>query len=388
MQIFLFLISFEVSLLPGTPGIAIIAGVTFKLFTMENFKRDSAGGKAAGQMCEGNGNRGGIRNGVSGRNGSGDAGMNRDEALLTAVPGRYVDLTLDAGFKAVFADKGNKELLIGLLNVLLPPEARVGDILEYLDRETGPDFLGGKSTRMDLVCRGEDGRRFIVEMQREPETAFFERCVYYGSGVYRAGLPRGGRYGDWLHPVYVVGILNYSLPHDDESLWDSGNMVSCYRFIESRTGELAPDTILCIFAELGRFGKSAAECADDRDALFWLFRHSGVMDSLPEELRHSRLAEGITDACELAGFPADKKTLYEKDMITELDMVLRNDYARKEGEAIGEARGRAEGEARGKAEGKAEEQSAIARRMLKDNVPVEAIAKYSGLSEDEVRKLM
>ena len=336
---------------------------------MGNFKRDSAGGKAAGQMCEGNGNRGGSRNG------------SRDEAMLTAVmPGRYVDLTLDAGFKAVFADKGNKELLIGLLNVLLPPEARVGDILEYLDRETGPDFLGGKSTRMDLVCRGEDGRRFIVEMQREPETAFFERCVYYGSGVYRAGLPRGGRYGDWLHPVYVVGILNYSLPHDDESLWDSGNMVSCYRFIESRTGELAPDTILCIFAELGRFGKSAAECADDRDALFWLFRHSGVMDSLPEELRHSRLAEGITDACELAGFPADKKTLYEKDMITELDMVLRNDYARKEGEAIGEARG--------KAEGKAEEQSAIARRMLEDNVPVEAIAKYSGLSEDEVRKLM
>ena len=363
---------------------------------MGNFKRDSAGGKAAGQMCEGNGNRGGGNN--SGANGDRGGGRNgsRDEALHAVTPGRYVDLTLDAGFKAVFADKGNKELLIGLLNVLLPPEARVGDILEYLDRETGPDFLGGKSTRMDLVCRGEDGRRFIVEMQREPETAFFERCVYYGSGVYRAGLPRGGRYGDWLHPVYVVGILNYSLPHDDESLWDSGNMVSCYRFIESRTGELAPDTILCIFAELGRFGKSAAECADDRDALFWLFRHSGVMDSLPEELRHSRLAEGITDACELAGFPADKKTLYEKDMITELDMVLRNDYARKEGEAIGEARGRAEGkaegmaegEARGKAEGKAEEQSAIARRMLEDNVPVEVIAKYSGLSEDEVRKLM
>ena len=345
---------------------------------MGNFKRNSAGGKAAGQMCEGNGR--------------GDAGMNRDEALHAVTPGRYVDLTLDAGFKAVFADRGNKELLIGLLNVLLPPEARVGDILEYLDRETGPDFLGGKSTRMDLVCRGEDGRRFIVEMQREPETAFFERCVYYGSGVYRAGLPRGGRYGDWLHPVYVVGILNYSLPHDDESLWDSDNMVSCYRFIESRTGELAPDTILCIFAELGRFGKSAAECADDRDALFWLFRHSGVMDSLPEELRHSRLAEGITDACELAGFPADKKTLYEKDMITELDMVLRNDYARKEGEAIGEARGRAEGKAEGMAEGeargKAEEQSAIARRMLEAGLPLNVIAECSGLSEDEVRKLM
>ena len=80
--------------MPGTPGIAIIAGVTFKLFTMENFKRDSAGGKAAGQMCEGNGNRG------RGRNRRGDAGMNGDEALHAVTPGRYVDLTLDAGFKA------------------------------------------------------------------------------------------------------------------------------------------------------------------------------------------------------------------------------------------------------------------------------------------------
>ena len=102
MQIFLFLISFEVSLLPGAPGIAIIAGVTFRRKTMGNFKRDSAGGKAAGQMCEGKGNRGGSRNG------------SRDEALHAVMPGRYVDLTLDAGFKAVFADKGNKELLIGL----------------------------------------------------------------------------------------------------------------------------------------------------------------------------------------------------------------------------------------------------------------------------------
>ena len=59
-------------------------------------------------------------------------------------------------------------------------------------------------------------------------------------------------------------------------------------------------------------------------------------------------------------------------MITELDMVLRNDYARKEG----------------KAEGKAEEQSAIARRMLEEKLPIDIVVKCSGLSEDEVRKLM
>ena len=325
---------------------------------MKNFKKDSAGGKAVGQKCG------------------------------AAVPGRYVDLTLDAGFKAVFADRSNKELLIGLLNVLLPPEAKVEDIIEYLDRESVPEFLNSKTTRMDLVCRGEDKRTFIVEMQREPENAFFERCVYYGAGVYHTGLLSRETYKDDLKAVYIVGILNYSLPHEDESLWNSDNIVSCYRFIESRTGEVAPDTILCIFAELERFNKSAAECVDDRDALFWLFRHSGVMEELPEELSHSRLAEGVTDACEIAGFSADKRILYEKDMITELDLALRYDYAldkgRAEGEAIGEARGKVEG----LAEGKAEEKSAIAKRMLKAGLPMDVIAECSGLSEDEVRTLI
>ena len=362
---------------------------------MKNFKKkDSAGGEAAGQKCKGKGSgteagNGDMRGSASGGRNAGQSrggdgsrgrranagGRRRTAAKSTVVPGRYVDLTLDAGFKAVFADRSNKALLIGLLNVLLPPEARVKDIVEYLDRETGPDFLDGKTTRMDLVCRGEDRRTFIVEMQREPENAFFERCVYYGAGVYHTGLVRGKTYKDDLKPVYIVGILNYSLPHEDESLWDSDNIVSCYRFIESRTGEVAPDTILCIFAELERFTKSAAECVNDRDALFWLFRHSGVMEELPEELSHSSLAEGVTDACEIAGFSADKRILYENDMITELDLALRYDYALDKGRAEGEAKG------------KAEEQAAIARRMLEDGVPVETVSKYSGLTKEDILKL-
>ena len=133
-----------------------------------------------------------------------------------------------------------------------------------------------------------------------------------------------------------------------------------------------------------RFNKSAAECVDDRDALFWLFRHSGVMEELPEELRHSSLAEGVTDACEIAGFSADKRILYEKDMITELDLALRYDYALNKGRAEGEAKGKAEG----KAEGMSEAAATIARRMLEDGVPTETVAKYSGLKEEDVLKLM
>ena len=141
-------------------------------------------------------------------------------------------------------------------------------------------------------------------------------------------------------------------------------------------------------AELERFTKSAAECVDDRDALFWLFRHSGVMEELPEELSHSSLAEGVTDACEIVSFSADKRILYEKDMITELDLALQYDYALDKGRAEGEAKGKAEGLAEGEAIGEAREKSSIARRMLEDGVPVETVAKYSGLKAEDVLKLM
>ena len=49
--------------------------------------------------------------------------------------GVFVDLTFDSGFKLIFADKANKPLLIKLLNSILPPNAKVDDIVEYLDRE-------------------------------------------------------------------------------------------------------------------------------------------------------------------------------------------------------------------------------------------------------------
>ena len=35
----------------------------------------------------------------------------------------FVNLRSDVGFKAVFADKNNKDILIGVLNQILPPEA-------------------------------------------------------------------------------------------------------------------------------------------------------------------------------------------------------------------------------------------------------------------------
>lgn len=173
--------------------------------------------------------------------------------------GTYVDLMSDAGFKAVFADKNNKVLLVKLLNKVLPDDVRVKDIIKYLDREQRCDTARSKSTRLDLVCQGEDGEIFSVEIQRSYEKAFFQRCVFYGSGLYHNQLLNAELYEN-LRPVYVIAFIDYNLTHDDSSQWDTDHIISRYRMIEERTKEFGPKTIFAIFAEMRRFTKSLEEC--------------------------------------------------------------------------------------------------------------------------------
>jgi predicted transposase/invertase (TIGR01784 family) len=52
-----------------------------------------------------------------------------------------------------------------------------------------------------------------------------------------------------------------------------------------------------------------------------------------------------------------------------------------------ERKGKVEGKVEGKIEGKIEERQAIALNMLKDNLPLEQISRWTGLSIAEVQKL-
>ena len=77
---------------------------------------------------------------------------------------RYVDILTDAGFKAVFGDERNKDVLIELVNVVLPENRHVRD-LTYATTEIPGFTLSNKSIRIDLRCTGDDGSVFIVELQ-------------------------------------------------------------------------------------------------------------------------------------------------------------------------------------------------------------------------------
>ena len=88
----------------------------------------------------------------------------KDDANRHTPVQRYVDILTDAGFKAVFGDERNKDVLIDLVNVVLPENRHVRD-LTYATTEIPGFTLSNKSIRIDLRCTGDDGSVFIVELQ-------------------------------------------------------------------------------------------------------------------------------------------------------------------------------------------------------------------------------
>ena len=296
----------------------------------------------------------------------------------------FVNLRSDVGFKAVFADRNNKDILIGVLNQILPPEARIEDIKEYSDREQRRDVPYGKKTVLDLVCVDKDDRTFVVEMQASEEDFFFERCVYYASGLYHLELSDGVRYKG-LRPVYVVSFLNYRLRHDDESLWDTDHFISHWRFTEKRTGMVADQTISVIFVEMTLFTKTLEECVTEFDRLFYIFRNSEGFQRVPEWIEEAGgISRRLAEACEVAAFDKEKKLKYEIDKMNEWDIQAQKEYAVRKGLEEGLQKGLREGREEGLEQGREETRLSIARKLFEAGTPVDVIVNCTGVDDGTI----
>ena len=313
---------------------------------------------------------------------------------------RYVDILTNGGFKALFGDVNNKDVVMDILNVLLPENRRVVSI-EYLPTEhQGQVVNTNKEFHYDFMCRDASGVVFIVELQRYHEDNWFKRCVSYASRAYDRQNRRGENYD--VPPVYLIGLMGIEIAHQDLSQW-TDRYLSEYTFREKFTNELLDETIVIIFAELARFNKQASECTTPQDIMMYILKNIGKMPERPDWLQRDAYTR-LFDACEIAGFSEDKLIRYEKDMYDERRFAgERAAYRRmgmeegfKEGRAEGREQGRAEGREQGLAEGRAEGRAEgilegkaeIVRKMYYDGMKKEHIIELTGLSITEIDMML
>ena len=284
---------------------------------------------------------------------------------------RYVDILTNGGFKALFGDKANKDVVMSIINVLLPNHRKVTEI-DYLPTEYQGQVVDlNKEYHYDFMCKDESGTVFIVELQRYQDDYWFKRCVSYACRAYDRQNRKGEDYN--VAPVYLIGLMDVPIDHPDKDFWKD-RYVSEYTFREKESHELLGETIVIIFAEMANFSKAAEDCVTEVDRMLYLLKNIGRMMDQPGWLQHEVYTR-IFDACEIAGFDEDKLIKYDKDMYDERRLKSEMNTAKRLGYEDGHKEGRAEGRAE------------VALRMLDSGMDISQIAQLTGLSIEEVSVL-
>ena len=99
---------------------------------------------------------------------------------MIQVEERYISLLTDFGFKRIFGTAINKDLLICFLNSLFDGKQVVKDV-SYLNPEHVGDIYTDRKAIFDVYCEGENGEKFIVEMQNAYQTYFKDRSLFYST---------------------------------------------------------------------------------------------------------------------------------------------------------------------------------------------------------------
>ena len=106
--------------------------------------------------------------------------------------GTYIDPLSDYGFKRIFVSEPNKGLLIDFLNEIFQGRKVIKDLIYNKNEHEGP-ISSSRKVIYDLACTGENGKEFIIEVQRIRQQFFKDRSIYYSSRLISNQAPHGGK---------------------------------------------------------------------------------------------------------------------------------------------------------------------------------------------------
>lgn len=287
---------------------------------------------------------------------------------------RYISLLTDFGFKRIFGTEPNKELLISFLNTLLGGERVVKDV-QYVGSEKVGDVRMERKAIFDVYCEGDDGSKFIVEMQNAYQVYFKDRSVFYSTFPVREQARRGSDWDFRLTPVYTVAIVNFAMNDD---AFDPKDVLHTVKLCDTVTKRVFYDKLTYVYVEIAKFDKTERELETMTDKWLFALKNLSRLAERPAALRE-RVFTRLFEQAEIAAFNHVELKDYEDSVNAYRD--LRNSISTALDEGV------EKGREQGRAEGRIEEKKEIARKMLAMQMDLPTVAKLTGLSEGELQAI-
>lgn len=276
---------------------------------------------------------------------------------------KYVNPFTDFGFKKLFGEEPNKDLLLDFLNELLREQE--GEIKELIYLKT--EHLGAGDTDrraiFDLYCENERGEKFIVELQKSKQNFFKDRTLYYATFPIQEQAKRA----DWnyeLKAVYTVAILDFVF---DEDKAEQNKYRYDVKLTDIDTCKVFYDKLTFIYLEMPKFTKGVEELSTRFEKWLYVLKNLNRLERIPDRLRE-RIFERLFEVAEVAKFSREELQSYEDSLKYYRDLKNSLDTAFEEGKVEG------------------------LREVIKNGstagVDVKTLAKLTGLSEVEVSRII
>jgi len=282
------------------------------------------------------------------------------EVMLKA---KYINPYTDFGFKKLFGEEANKDLLIDFLNQLLPDIHKIVN-LTFKSPEQMGDIKSDRKAIFDIHCENEKRDRFIVEMQKAKLKFFKDRAVFYTTFPIKEQAEKG----DWdfkLNPVYCVAILDFTFDDEREQIDYMSHVQLKDQYCQTFFNKLK-----YIFIEMPRFTKQEYELENHFDKWLYFLKHLEDFENIPGILKEDLFLKAF-EVAEIANFDKRQMAEYEESLKHYRDLKGVIDTSFEEGEKLGIEKGRKE----------------MARKLKKKGIDIEIISETSGLSKEEIEKL-
>jgi predicted transposase/invertase (TIGR01784 family) len=238
--------------------------------------------------------------------------------------------------------------------------------IEYLPAELTPSIPLFKHSIVDVRCKDNEDRQFIVEMQMLWTNSFMNRVLFNASKAFVKQLEKGEQY-ELLQPVFAVSLVNQNFDLETDAYFHH------YKIVNVEIPNRLLNGLEFVFIELPKV--KARNLKDRALGVLWL-RFMAEIKNLDESisaefLEHPELKEASEILMESAFNSAELES-YDRywDSIS-VEKTIWHD-AKTEG----------------KLEGKEEERDEIVGRAYREGVSIPLISKITGISEKEVDAIL
>ena len=295
---------------------------------------------------------------------------------------------LDVVFQALFGEVGNESITKGFLETILERKIDSIDLSKnpILRREFKEEKLGV----LDIIAKLDKNEICNIELQIVDKKNIIERILYYWSRLYSRQIKSGEDY-KILQKAIVILITDFKIENLEELDYHSR-----WKIMEDKQGKkiILTQKLEIDIIELPKIIGKEKEQDNLLDWLYFLENPKSErvtekmkenenlkeavkkLDNLSEDEKMQRIADLRQKAI------MDEKAIYEKGLEIGIEKGM------KEGMKEGIQRGIEKGIEKGIMEGSQKEKIEIAKKMLELKIDKETIAKATGLTEQEIEKIL